>query len=201
MKLYYSPGACSLASHIALLEGGFEFELERVDLKRKITETGRDFTVINAKGYVPALVLDSGYMITENPAVLDWITTQYPELGINETLGRTRMFETLSYLSSEIHKGFHPLFHGAVAAERISAEIALIKRLHWLADRMEGRYLFGDQPTVADFYLFVMLRWAAKMGIAVPAAFVAFKDRMLARPNVRAAIEYEEMPALNTGTR
>src|SRR5687768_18513180 len=106
MKLYYAPGACSLATHIALLEAGLEFELERVDLKRKVTETGKDFTTVNSKGYVPALVLDDGSMITENVAVLDWIATQHRGLGIEGTLGRTQLFEALAYISTEIHKSF-----------------------------------------------------------------------------------------------
>ena len=113
MKLYYSPGACSLASHIALLEAGLEFELERVDLKSKLTETGADFTAINTKGYVPALVLDSGDVVTENIAVLDWIASQSPDLGLDGPLGRTQLLQALAYISTEIHKSFKPFFTGA----------------------------------------------------------------------------------------
>src|SRR6188768_264996 len=101
MKLYYSPGACSLASHIALLEGGLDFELERVDLKSKLTETGADFNTINTKGYVPALVLDSGDVVTESAAVLEWVAARAPALGIPGPLGRTRLIESLVYLSTE----------------------------------------------------------------------------------------------------
>lgn len=194
MKLYYSPGACSLATHIALLEAGFVFELERVDIKRKITAGGVDFTTINSKGYVPALLLDSGEVITENLAVLDWITTKFPALGIEGELGRTRMLEALGYLATEIHKGFKPLWHAASAEEKADAEIQLIRRLGWLAERVQGRYLFGDQPTVADYYLFVMLRWAVNFGVAVPEALQALQARVGAWPNVRAAIDFEEMP-------
>jgi len=195
MKLYYAPGACSLATHIALLETGLDFELERVDLKRKVTETGADFTAINTKGYVPALVLDGGEILTENPAVLDWITIQFPDLGLDAPLGRTRLLETLAYLSSEIHKGFAPFWHAASPEAKADAEIQLIKRLRWLADRLEGHYLFGDQPTVADYYLFVMLRWTAKFSIAIPEALSTYQARILARPNVQAAIGFEEVPA------
>jgi glutathione S-transferase len=194
MKLYYAPGACSLATHIALLEAGIEFDLERVDLKRKVTETGADFTSINSKGYVPALVLDGGELITENLAVLDWITVQFPDLGLERALGRTRMLESLAYLATEIHKGFKPFWHAANAEAKADAEIQLIKRLQWLGERMEGRCLFGDQPTVADYYLFVMLRWTVKFGIAIPEALSAFQTRILARPNVQAAIDFEEVP-------
>jgi glutathione S-transferase len=194
MKLYYAPGACSLATHIALLEAGIEFDLERVDLKRKVTETGADFTSINSKGYVPALVLDGGELITENLAVLDWITVQFPDLGLERALGRTRMLESLAYLATEIHKGFKPFWHAANTEAKADAEIQLINRLQWLGERMEGRCLFGDQPTVADYYLFVMLRWTVKFGIAIPEALSAFQTRILARPNVQAAIDFEEVP-------
>src|SRR5262249_9701430 len=102
MKLYYSPGACSLATHVSLLEAGLVFELVRVDLKRKMTAGGVDYTTINSKGYVPALLLDDGELITENLAVLDWITTQFPALGIAGKLGRTRLLEALGYLATEI---------------------------------------------------------------------------------------------------
>jgi len=195
MKLYYSPGACSLATHIALLEAGLDFELERVDLKRKVTGAGVDFTTINTKGYVPALVLDSGEIITENLAVLDWITIQFPDLGLDGPLGRTRLLEALAYLSSEIHKGFKPFWHGASPEAKAEGEIQLIKRLHWLGERLEGHYLFGDQPTVADYYLFVMLRWTAKFGIVIPQALSTFQSRILSRPSVQAAIGFEEGPA------
>ena len=200
MKLYYSPGACSLASHIALLEAGLDFELERVDLKSKVTETGADFATINTKGYVPALVLDSGDMVTENIAVLDWIATQAPKLGLEGPLGRTRLMQALAYISTEIHKSFKPFFIGASEEEKAKADKYINKRLRWLADRKVGKYLFGNQPTVADFYLFVTLRWAAKFGIAIPEALVSLQSRMMERPEVQAAIEFEEAPARRTGT-
>src|SRR5688572_27861000 len=110
MKLFYSPAACSLADHIALEDAGVAFELERVDLKSKITESGADFTAINPKGYVPALVLDSGETLTENLAVLDWIATQHPSLGLDGPLGRTRLLEALAYIATEVHKSFKPFF-------------------------------------------------------------------------------------------
>ncbi|HEU4592846.1 MAG TPA: glutathione S-transferase C-terminal domain-containing protein [Steroidobacteraceae bacterium] len=195
MKLYYSPGACSLADHIALLEGGLDFELERVDLRSKLTETGADFLAINPKGYVPALVLDSGDIVTENIAVLDWIATQAPALGLKGALGRTYLLQALAYISTEVHKGFKPIFSAASEEERAKAEMYIGKRLRFLADRKVGRYLFGNEPTVADFYLYVMLRWTVRLNIAVPEGLAALQMRMSDRPKVRAAIELEEASA------
>jgi glutathione S-transferase len=195
MKLYYSPGACSLADHIALLEGGFEFELERVNLKQKTTESGADYMSINTKGYVPALRLDSGEIVTENIAVLDWIAAQRPALGLEGPMGRTRLLETLAYISTEIHKGFHSFFTGASEEDKARAQQGIVRRMRWIADRKVGKYLFGNEPTVADFYLFVMLRWAAKFKIVVPEVLVALQMRMGDRPRVQSAIEFEEAPA------
>ena len=198
MKLYYSPGACSLASHIALLEGGLDFELERVDLKSKRTETGADFNVINTKGYVPALVLDSHDIVTENIAVLDWIATQSPRLGLEGPLARTQLLQALAYISTEIHKSFKPFFTGASDEDKAKAEMYINKRLRWLAERKVGKFLFGNQPTVADFYLFVTLRWAAKFKVAIPEGLVVLQIRMMDRPKAQSAIEFEEMPAKQT---
>ncbi len=200
MKLYYSPGACSLASHIALLEAGLEFELERVDLRSKLTETGADFNAINTKGYVPALVIDSGYVVTENIAVLDWIVAQQPALGLDGPLGRTQLLQTLAFLSTEVHNSFKPIFTGASEEDKAKAEMYINRRLRWLADRKVGKYLFGNEPTVADFYLLVMLRWAVKFNIAIPEGLAALLMRMIERPRVQSAIEFEEAPAKRTGT-
>jgi glutathione S-transferase len=200
MKLYYSPGACSLASHIALLEARLDFELERVDLKTKITETGADFNSINTKGYVPALVLDSRDVITENIAVLDWIAGKAPHLGLEGELGRTRLLQALAYVSTEIHKSFKPIFVGASEEDKARANQYIGKRLRWLEDRRVGKYLFGNEPTVADFYLFVTLRWATKFNIAIPDGLGVLQMHMLNRPKVQSAIEFEEMPARRTGT-
>jgi len=200
MKLYYSPGACSLADHIALLEGGLDFELERVDLKTKLTETGADFNAINTKGYVPALEVDSGEIITENVAVLDLIAARAPAVGLDGALGRTRLLETLAYISAEIHKSFKPMFTGANQEEKAKAGAEINKRLRWIAERRAGKYLFGNEPTVADFYLFVMLRWASKFGIAVPEALGTLQARMAERPGVQAAIEFEEMSVKRAGS-
>jgi glutathione S-transferase len=200
MKLYYAPGACSLASHIALLESGLDFELERVDLKSKLTESGADFTTINTKGYVPALVLDSHDVVTENIAVLAWIAGQAPNLGLDGPLGRTQLLQALAYVSTEIHKSFKPFFVGASEEDKAKGGQYINKRLRWLADRKVGRFLFGNEPSVADFYLFVTLRWAGKFGIAIPDGLVSLREYMSSRPKVAAAIEFEEVPAKRAGT-
>lgn len=191
MKLYYSPLACSLADHIALREAGFEFDLERVDLKTHRTETGRDFHEVSAKGYVPVLVLGDGEIVTENVAVLDWIAAAAPMLGVGGPLGRTRMLEALTYITTEIHRAFKPMWHGGSAGEVAKAGSAVTALLVPLGEAMRGNYLFGDDPSVADFYLFVMLLWAGRFGVETPTPLAAMRERMLARPAVRDAMVYE----------
>lgn len=191
MKLYYSPGACSLADHIALHEGVFDFEHVKVDLKAKTTEDGQDFTAINPKGYVPALVLDDGDTITESIAILDWIASNASRLVPRVKLARTRLLETLAYISTELHKSFKPFFAGADDAAKQAAAQQITKRLQLLADHLETDYLFGDDVTVADAYLFVMLLWADKFAIDLPEPLPAYRDRMQARPAVRKAMEHE----------
>jgi len=191
MKLFYFPGACSLAPHIALLEAGLPFDRESVDLKSKRTASGADFLAINAKGYVPALVLDAGQTVTENIAVLDWIATQDPSLGVDGPLGRTRLLELLAYISTELHKSFNAFFVASSDDEKARGRALIEKRLRLPAERMRGAYLFGSQPTVADFYLFVMLRWADRFGLAVPDRLQALRDRMLELPAVQTAMQAE----------
>lgn len=201
MKLYYSPGACSLSGHIALREAGIPFESERVDLHAKLTASSVDFNVVNPKGYVPALVLDSGETITENIAVLDYIATKAPALGLEGPLGRTRLLEGLAYISTELHKSFGPIFKGAGDAEKAKSSAYISKRMHYLADRIYGDYLFGDHPSVADFYLFVTLLWADKFAVAIPAPLTALRNRLKARPAVQAAMRAEgliQAPALTS---
>ena len=200
MKLYYSPLACSLADHIALREAGFDFDLERVDLKSHRTEDGRDFHEVSAKGYVPALVLDDGQIITENVAVLDWIATAAPELSAGGRLGRTRTLEALTYITTEIHHAFKPMWHGGSADEKAAAGTRVKTLLALPAADMQGDYLFGDRPTVADFYLFVMLLWAERFGVETPGSLEAMRDRMRARPAVRAAMVYEGLLPGETAT-
>ncbi|UAJ10614.1 glutathione S-transferase N-terminal domain-containing protein [Glacieibacterium megasporae] len=191
MKLYYSPGACSLADHIALHEAGLSFEHVKVDLETKLISGGMDFTEINPKGYVPALTLDTGETLSENVAILDWIAHRAEALAPSGTLGRARLLEALSYISTEIHKSFKPFFAGAGDEEKAKAEELILKRLGYLAETMQGNFLFGADLTVADCYLFVMLLWAEKNGLDVPAKLVTFRDRMMVRPAVRMAMTHE----------
>jgi glutathione S-transferase len=193
MKLYYCPWACSLADHIALRESGLPFELERVDLKTRLTETGADFRAVSAKGYVPALILDNGEMLTENVAVLDWIATQAPALSAPGPLGRTRVLEALTYITTEIHGSFKPMWHGASPADLEKARVKVAGLLAPVAGWMKGDYLFGEAPSVADFYLFVMLLWAERFGVATPVELVALRDRIRARPAAQTALRAEGM--------
>jgi len=192
MKLYLAPGACSLADHIALHEADLDFERVTVDLKARRTDDGRDFTQINPKGYVPALQLDDGQVLTENVAILSWVADQSPTLSPVGALGRYRLLEALAYISTEIHKGFKPFFRpGATEAEKAEASQTIGKRLAFLADRLTTDYLFGGQVSVADIYLFVMLTWAKKNAIPLPAPLPAFFARMQARPAVQLAMKHE----------
>lgn len=193
MKLYYAPNACSLADHIALLEGGARFDAEAVDLRTKKTASGEDFREINPKGYVPALVLDNGDLLTENIAVLDWIAAQYPALQPGDIMARTRQLEMLAFISTEIHRAFKPMWRDGTEAQKQQARDAVANLLQFTATQMRGDYLLGDSLSVADCYLFVMLRWAEKFGIAVPEALLSVQWRMEARPSVQAAIAQEEL--------
>lgn len=195
MKLYFAPGACSLADHIALLEVSAKFEAVAVNNRTKRTELGEDFRSINPKGYVPALVLDDCEILTENIAVLDWIADQYPQLRRNGVLSRTRQIEMLAFISTEIHRAFKPLWH-ATDDEKQKARAAIADLFEFAAKQMQGDYLFGGELTVADCYLFVMTRWADKFEVAMPDKLRGFKARMEQRPAVRAALETEEVARL-----
>ena len=191
MKLYYAPGACSLADHIALLEAGAKFDAEAVDIHTKRTASGEDFLTINPKGYVPVLALDSGETLTENVAVLDWIAGEYQALRPNDAFARTRQLEMLTFISTEIHRAFKPLWHGGSDAEKAQARKAAADLLAFAAGRIRGPYLFGDQLSVADCYLFVMVRWANRFGIDLTDALRHLEWRMEARPSVQVALERE----------
>ena len=191
MKLYYSPGACSLADHIALHEAKLQFEHEKVDLKTKRTEGGADYAAINPKGYVPALTLDSGETLTENIAILDWIAHQDTALSPSGPMGHTHLLQALAYISTEIHKSFKPFFAGAGDEEKRKAGEQILKRMRYLDDKWQGDFLFGAAISAADAYLFVMLLWAKKNGLEVPAKLAAFRDRMMERPAVRKAMQHE----------
>ena len=148
LKLYYSPGACSLSPHIALREAGLDFELVQVNLKEKKTKSGEDFLKINPKGYVPALALNDGYVLTEGPAIVQWVADQKPATGIapaNGTPERYRLQEWLTFIGTEIHKNFSPLFNAAApdAAKDLSRQ-ALVKRFAYVDEQLAGKdYLLG----------------------------------------------------------
>jgi len=196
MKLYYATGACSLACRISLHEAGVAADFERVDLKTKITEHGRDYRAINPKGYVPMLVLDDGAAITEIDAVLDYIAGLEPELGPGGALGRTRLIEMLAYLSTEVHSAFKPLWHDANEAEQATARESVAQRLAFLEGRMPGLYLFGPRFTVADAYLFVMLRWAKVFGVPISPRLIGYFEPILERSSVRQALAEEELAVI-----
>jgi glutathione S-transferase len=191
MKLYLAPGACSLADHIAMHEAGLEFDRIRVDLRTKRTEGGEDFNAINPKGYVPALVLDDGQLLTENVAILCWVAERAPALAPGGELGRIRLIEMLAFIATELHKPFVRLFFPTSDAEEQAARDAIRKRLGFLADQLHGDYLFGSAFGVADAYCYVMLRWARAKELELPAPLPAFFDRVEARPAVQLALQHE----------
>jgi glutathione S-transferase len=191
MKLYLAPGACSLADHIAMHEAELEFDRVRVDLRAKRTEDGRDFNEINPKGYVPALVLDDGQLLTENVAILCWVADRAPQLAPGGELGRIRLIEMLAFIATELHKPFVRTFFPTSDAEKKAAEGILARRLGFIAARLRGDYLFGSGFTVADAYLYVMLRWGQAKKLELPEALPAFFDRVEARPAVQLALQHE----------
>ena len=184
MKLYLSPGACSLAAHIALHEVDADF-------KSKRTASGSDYKAINPKGYVPALVLDEGQAITENVAVLDWIADKYALGGFDGPLARTRLLESLAFISTEIHKSFKPLFAGGSDDEKAKVREAVSKRLQFFEERLSSAYLTGDRFSVVDCYLLVMLLWSDKQGIEIPEKLAEYRERLLTRPSVQTALQHE----------
>jgi len=191
MKLYLAPGACSLSEHIALHEAGIEFDRVTVDLRSKKTSDGRDFGQINPKGYVPTLELDNGQMLTENIAILDWVAERQPRLAPKGEMARTRMLEMLAFISTEIHKQFGRTFFPTSDAEKDAAFEKIDRRLSYLAERLKSDYLFGLDVTVADAYLYVMLRWAVAKERPLPGPLAAYKARMEARPAVKLALQHE----------
>jgi glutathione S-transferase len=191
MKLYYAPGACSLADRIALHEAGLAATFEKVDLKSRTTGSGADFTDINPKGYVPVLVLDSGEIVTENIAVLSWIASQAPELVPTGPLAQTRLLEALAFISTEVHTAFKPFFHGGNEADRAKAAEAISRRFALITKTLVGPYLFGARFTVADAYLFVTLRWARQAGVPIPAPLTGYFQRVMERDTVRQALAEE----------
>ena len=201
MKLYYSPGACSLASHIALREAGADFDIEKVDLGKKLTETGEDFRAINPKGYVPAMKMDNGEVLTEGVAMLQYIADQAPKSGLAPgptSFERYRLQEWLNYITTEIHKGIGQFFSDDLKASSYApaAHAKADTRLDYIEHQLKAQksdYLMGEAFTVADAYLFTTLRWAPKNGfdLAKYPALKAYMSRVAARPAVKKALEAE----------
>ncbi len=194
MKLYYAPGACSLADHIALAEAGLPYELEKVDLKSKTTESGADYATINPKGYVPALTLDDGETLTENIAILSYIAATAGALTPKAGLPHWRVLETTVFISTEIHKSYKPFFSpDATGADRQKAGEALAKRFALLEESLGARaFIVGDEISIADCYLFVMLKWAKeKAHLPIPEGLDAYYARMTRRPAVQKALKEE----------
>ncbi|WP_342376064.1 glutathione transferase GstA [Myxococcus stipitatus] len=198
MKLYYTPGACSLSPHIVLREAGLKFAVEKVDLRSKKTEAGVDFNTVNPKGYVPTLVLDNGAMLTEGPAIVQYLADQAPESKLapaNGTFERYQLQEMLNFISTELHKAFSPLFNPAFPddGKRIFRD-RIAQRLKTLDGLLEkSAYLMGEQFTVADAYLFTVLNWTRPMQIdlAPYPSVQAYHGRIAARPHVQAAMAAE----------
>ena len=198
MKLYYSPGACSLSPHIVLHESGLKFEHVLAPTKTHQLEDGTDYYSINPLGYVPLLELDDGTRITEGPAIVQYIADQVPDKQLapaNGTLARTQLQSWLNFIGTELHKGFSPLFNAATPADYKTIVIdRLLARLKWVDGQLAGKqYLMGDKFSVADPYLFTVSTWAPRVGVDINGLsnLTAFRERMLARPAVQAAMKHE----------
>ena len=197
MKLYYSPGACSLASHISLIEIGQPYDLVKTDIRAKRTEDGRDSREINRLGSVPALELDDGSILTENAAILPYIASLKPGAlaPTGDPLTEARLHEVLGFMGSELHKAYGPFFGGAEGAARDAALDRLKSRIAHVEFLLgDGRdYLFGDRFSVADAYAFVVLGWAGHFDISLDEwpNVKAFVDRVGQRPAVRQAMAEE----------
>ena len=196
MKLYYAPGACSLSPHIVLCETEQKAELVKVDLKAHQTADGRDYYAVNSKGYVPALELDDGQLLTEGPAIVQYLADKAPASKLAPpagTLDRYRLQEWLTFIGTEIHKSFSPLFNPAnPEAMKQAAKDKLTARFGWLEERIGDGFLMGAF-SAADAYLFTILRWTVplKLDMAPYPGLRAYMDRVGARPKVQQALQEE----------
>ena len=198
MKLYYSPGACSLSPHIALQEAGLAYTPVLASTKSHKLQDGTDYYTINALGYVPVLELDNGERLREGPAIVQYIADQVPDKQLapaNGTLARYRLQEWLTFIGTELHKGFSPLFNPATPEEyKPMVRERLLQRLQWVDGQLAGKqYLMGDQFTVADGYLFTVTNWTkpTNLDISGLANLAAYRERVGARPAVQAAMKAE----------
>ncbi|WP_244848101.1 glutathione transferase GstA [Caballeronia sp. SL2Y3] len=198
MKLFYKAGACSLASHIVLEESGLPYEIEAVDLKTKVTASGADFMAINPKGYVPALQLDDGNVLTEGPAIMQYIADQVPGkhlAPLADAMSRYRLQGWLTFIGTELHKNFSPFFNPAATSEWKAAAMAnLERRLAYVAKHIDDKqYLLGNEYSIGDAYLFTVLGWASFIDLDLNKwpALTAYQARVAARPAVQAAMKAE----------
>jgi glutathione S-transferase len=198
MKLYYSPGACSLSPHIALHEAGLAHQAIAAPTKTHKLPDGTDYYTINPLGYVPLLELDDGTRLTEGPAIVQYIADQAPGKNLapaNGTINRYKLQSWLTFIGTELHKGFSPLFNPATPEDyKVVVKDKLLSRLRWVNEQLEGKqYLMGDSFTVADGYLFTVTNWAKPTGLDISglATLNAYRERVGARPAVQAAMRAE----------
>ncbi|AMG54438.1 MULTISPECIES: glutathione transferase GstA [Citrobacter] len=198
MKLFYKPGACSLASHITLRESGKDFTLDGVDLMKKRLENGDDFFAVNPKGQVPALLLDDGTLLTEGVAIMQYLADSVPDrqlLAPVSSISRYKTLEWLNYIATELHKGFTPLFRPDTPEEYKPTVRALLEKKMQYVDAAlkEGQWICGSRFTIADAYLFTVLRWAyaVKLNMDGLENIAAYMKRMAERPGVAAALKAE----------
>lgn len=195
MKLYMTPFACSQAPHIALNEAGLAHETVLVDIPTRRTASGDDFTKVNRKGYVPALALDDGEILTENVAILAWIAEQAPALVPPGPLGRIRMIELIGFLTEEVHKPFLILMFWPGEEAKAASREALDERFAHLAATLKGDYALGDAFSAADAMLFVMLNWAHQQEMRLDPRLLAYMRRVAARPAVARTLALEQKAA------
>ena len=197
MKLYYAPGACSLSPHIVLRETGLPFTLEQVDLTTKETVSGEDYYIVNTKGSVPALMLNNGEVLTEGPAILQYLADQVPEKQLAPkagTMERYRLMEALNYITSELHKSFVPIFNPAYSGAKEAAKNKLTAEFDYVDRQLAQKpYWLGDQFTVADAYLFTVSCWieAAGLDIRQWTALDKYRQDIASRPCVKEALVEE----------
>jgi len=198
MKLFYSPGACSLSPHIVLREAGLRFEPVLASTKTHKLQDGTDYYTINPKGYVPLLELDDGQRLTEGPAIVQYLADLAPEKKLapeNGTMARYRLQEWLNFITSELHKGIGGMFNPAMPEEaKALMRARATDRLKWVDNQLAGKpYLMGDDFSVADAYLFTVARWSKLVGIDISGMteLTAYLDRVAARPAVQAAMKAE----------
>ena len=198
MKLYYTPGACSLSPHIALLEAGLPYDLVKVDLRAKKLENGDDFLKVNPKGQVPVLALDSGELVTEGPVIVQMIADKAAAKNLapaRDSAERYKLLEWLNFITTELHKSFGPMFSPVLADEaKAFFKDRMMGKFKYVDSQLAGRdYLMGSQFTVADGYMFTMLSWADRMkfDLSDMPNLLAYKDRVGARPKVQEALTKE----------